>query len=374
MAGYLVLAELIARWNGFYRQAHEAAIQAHLPALDGLRGFLALAVFFHHAVISYFAYRTGTWAPPPSHFYALLGPVAVAFFFMITGFLFWSKAIRAGGRVQPLRLYTNRVRRLAPLYLFSVVGVLMVGAYLSGGDTHLSLWHSFTGLVRVLALGGLRWWPLFGMELGRINASVTWTLRYEWLFYLALPLVALLATPRRFVLAAVLAVGLAWFEFPWIYFLGGAAAAHLAQWPAAQRWARRRRLTPLYLAPLAALFVLPPGPNWLTPCLLWPAFLAIALGNDLLGLLRTRGAMCLGTVSYSTYLMHGIVLFCGLKLVNHACGIEGWSAGSYWLLCGVLGVVVVLLSCATYRWIEHPFLVRKAAAPAAAAMAGAGAV
>ncbi len=59
-----------------------------VATLDGLRGFLALAVFFHHAAIYHRFLLDGVWALPPSRFYALLGPVGVSVFFMITGYLF----------------------------------------------------------------------------------------------------------------------------------------------------------------------------------------------------------------------------------------------------------------------------------------------
>jgi peptidoglycan/LPS O-acetylase OafA/YrhL len=66
-----------------------------VTSLDGLRGFLAFGVFFHHAVITYFYLANGRWDTPPSRFYTLAGHIGVDMFFMITGYLFWSRLIRA---------------------------------------------------------------------------------------------------------------------------------------------------------------------------------------------------------------------------------------------------------------------------------------
>src|SRR5689334_15646159 len=66
-------------------------------ALDGLRGFAAISVFAFHVVVANGFMTTGQWAPPASGFYALLGPASVSLFFMITGFLFWTRLLSAAG-------------------------------------------------------------------------------------------------------------------------------------------------------------------------------------------------------------------------------------------------------------------------------------
>ena len=86
--------------------------------IDGLRGYLAFAVFLSHSSIWYFYLHFGRWDVPQSNFYTHLGQSSVTLFFMITGFLFWSKLL--DGRVQPIdwsRLYLSRLFRLVPLYL-----------------------------------------------------------------------------------------------------------------------------------------------------------------------------------------------------------------------------------------------------------------
>ena len=69
-----------------------------ISALDGLRGFLVIGVFLHHAAHWYMNIITGTWHGAPSQFYSNLGPACVALFFMITAFLFYGKILRNGGQ------------------------------------------------------------------------------------------------------------------------------------------------------------------------------------------------------------------------------------------------------------------------------------
>src|SRR5436190_2216663 len=78
-------------------------------AIDGLRGFLALGVLFHHALFRFNLATTGRWVIADTAFYTLLGQVAVMTFFMITGFLFWDRVQQ--GTTDWRHFYGARVRR-----------------------------------------------------------------------------------------------------------------------------------------------------------------------------------------------------------------------------------------------------------------------
>src|SRR5882724_11599099 len=67
--------------------AHRTAGQ-YFAGIDGLRGILAMNIFFHHSLVNYYYLQTGAWLLPPSNFYAQLGPMSVTMFFFVTGFLF----------------------------------------------------------------------------------------------------------------------------------------------------------------------------------------------------------------------------------------------------------------------------------------------
>lgn len=55
-------------------------------SIDGLRGFLGVSVFIHHASIWYVFAKTGAWELPKSNLYVHLGQTSVSLFFMISSF------------------------------------------------------------------------------------------------------------------------------------------------------------------------------------------------------------------------------------------------------------------------------------------------
>ena len=102
----------------FYRQVLAEEESGRFEALDGLRGFLALNVFFQHAVTSWFYFQTGVWEIVNIRFYRHLGGEAVILFLIMTSFLYWSKMIAQKGQVDEGYLYRSRFLRLAPMYVF----------------------------------------------------------------------------------------------------------------------------------------------------------------------------------------------------------------------------------------------------------------
>src|SRR5438105_476841 len=84
--------------------------EGRYASIDGLRGYLAFFVFVHHSAAWYYFLRTG-WQTP-SNLFSFFGPGCVAFFFMITGFLFFSKLLEAKEKpVDWTKLYMSRVLR-----------------------------------------------------------------------------------------------------------------------------------------------------------------------------------------------------------------------------------------------------------------------
>ena len=163
-------------------------------SIDGLRGYLALGVFLYHSCVWGYYSHTGKWGYPPSRFYVQLGDCGIALFFMITGFLFFSKIL--DGRTKPidwLRLYVSRFLRLTPLYLFVVVLLFIVVIFLSHGVLRAPLVKTLRGAACWLAFTIPGEPDLNGVKnTSIIMAGVTWTLLYEWLFYALLPVLALM--------------------------------------------------------------------------------------------------------------------------------------------------------------------------------------
>jgi peptidoglycan/LPS O-acetylase OafA/YrhL len=175
-----------------YRRELVVEDAARLTPLDGLRGVLCFAVFYCHAAITFAYLGDGRWEPTSSAFYTLLGSVSVGLFFCVTAFLFWSRALALGGEIQPYPFLRARLFRIAPLYVFSCLLVLAIAA---PRVNWLSL-SAVKGLTKMGMLGFHSQGELGGIDISIINARVTWTLQFEWGFYLALLGLALLARDR----------------------------------------------------------------------------------------------------------------------------------------------------------------------------------
>jgi uncharacterized membrane protein len=91
-------AWFLARRIPFYRRELSEPGSRELP-LDGLRGMAALMVMTYHAALACVWIKTGEWGATQSEVLQMFGPGGVTLFFMLTGYLFWAKARRSGGRM-----------------------------------------------------------------------------------------------------------------------------------------------------------------------------------------------------------------------------------------------------------------------------------
>lgn len=333
-------------------------------SIDGLRGYLALAVFLSHSSIWYFYVRSGRWEVPPSNFYTQLGQGSVSLFFMITGFLFWSKLL--DGRVQPIdwpRLYLSRVFRLGPLYLLTVACVVIVACYTSGFRLQESPAVVIGEVLQwlVFTIPGMR--PVNGFAETVPLAGAVWSLPYEWLFYACLPMGALcvrVVPPAFWLCVSTMVVGILTMVMPEVQvpvlyaFGGGIVAAGLVRVGAIRTmlvqgvWgavAMACLLTTLWLFPTA--YTLP------AVVILAGGFIIIACGNSLYGILEWPASVLLSEMAYSLYLLHSVVLFVTYRLVlgtkaSTLSSMEHWSI----VLC--LVPLLILLCYATFRFIEKP--------------------
>ena len=153
--------------------------------IDGLRGYLALMVASHHFYIFFGWALNGNWKAPEFTVFNNLGVFAVSVFFMITGFLFIGKIDRArlDGCLDFFGLMKSRVFRICPLYIFAVFITISL-------SFHATLYQLED--VHSIAKDIFKWIVFLGDSVNgyqdskRITAGVTWTLRYEWLFYFSL--------------------------------------------------------------------------------------------------------------------------------------------------------------------------------------------
>lgn len=315
--------------------------------IDGLRGFLAFGVFLYHAAIWYFYLRTGRWEVVPSRAFSHLGSSTVALFFMITGYLFFGKLLRSQpGQMDWWRLYVSRFLRIVPLYLLVLLFTLAV-----------------IYAIRVLQLdAGL---PPHIERTDRVvlvTAGVTWTLKYEWAFYFALPLLAWLAGRRPGLAWGVLSglvLGLQYrhmvLEVHSLAFLAGMCAAWLSRWAWFMRWAVTPLASGLALLALVMVVGVYNGP-YHQAAIVWLAlfFALVANGAHLFGLFRQRLTWVFGEITYSIYLLHGPLLFVWFRLVQGFPQASGLSPFMHWANILLLSPLLIALAYASFAWVEKP--------------------
>jgi len=344
--------------------------QTKYASIDGVRGFLAIFVFIHHSDVWYYFLRTKEWSFPPTYIYSHLGPTSVAMFFMITAFLFFSKLIDAyKGGLDWLKLYVSRIMRIVPLYLFAIGVLFLLVGYLSGFTL------SEPGQNVLLELG--QWIAFMEPDINLVYgtrlivAGVVWSLAFEWVFYFSLALVGRtffrIRTSQSILVFSV--AGLLLFLFILFYFypygvwrrmspfLGGIAAAFLVRNAKLRSWASQDGVA-LVLVP-AVIFVLffYPSVYEFVPYLVFTLmFIAVASGNSFFGILTHSFCRTLGQISYSIYLLHGILLFVTFELVFGVGRASQLSVWEHWLVVGICAIALVLLCSLTYHFIEKPFI------------------
>jgi peptidoglycan/LPS O-acetylase OafA/YrhL len=364
-AGLAALLLLVSTRPFAVLDAPSAAEAGRVSTLDGLRGFLALAVVFHHGAIYHVLLTGGGWRLPPSQFHAMIGPMGVAMFFMVTGYLFWRRVLRADGRLDWRSLYIGRLFRLGPLYLLAIA-IMFAVIFAATGPV---LAASIPALIGEIAL----WLPIGAIKGPKVNgfqdteqilAGVTWTLRYEWLFYLSLPLLAWLL--RRgwhrlrspaLVMAAALAITLFLPPNRDVYvtalFAIGMLTAALIE--AGWVWRVPDRLASLLVLGCLGATILGFGSAYDagSMLLLGGAFYLVTTGCTLFGLLTTRAARRLGHISYGIYLLQGLAL--ALFFRPDAMAAFGRSSPvAHWTLVLASVLVLVIAAALAHILIERP--------------------
>ena len=331
--------------------------------LDGLRGFLAFSVFVFHLIVTHEYIESGEWEPPRSRFYALLGPVGVSLFFMITGFLFWGKLLREQGRLRWIELYLGRVFRIGPMYLF----VVLVMLYIVFARTDFALQEPASevasSVLQWLALGFMNTEPnVNGYPATHVLAGVTWTISYEWGFYASLLAMAYFARAKTHILFVLTLLGIClagkMLLGNFIFGMGAVFACGMAVASMLHEKFLTRMPRPLAsalaLVSLAIIFLmLENGYGTDTLILLSIFFYLVCSGASLFGVLTCAAARRLGNISYSLYLMQGLVL----TLVFSISPIRDFAlqaAMNYWIIGGVCAMVLVVAAALGYGLIERP--------------------
>jgi peptidoglycan/LPS O-acetylase OafA/YrhL len=336
--------------------------------IDGLRGFLATGVFFHHAIIYHRYLQDGAWVVPPSNFYTQLGQSGVTLFFMITGYLFWGKVIASKRPLNWISLYIGRIFRIGPLYFVST-GLMLLIVFWDAGFALRETWPVV--LHQIAPLTALGWFTPGDQINGYqqpwvLIAGVTWTLRFEWKFYLfILPLSAvikhLLSAPLVLPLVGLLFYLISVYRHPdtanfgyAAFFVGMTCAALRARsWIGIQSKAADALASTILLVLMFFLFQLPTAYALHPFMILAAIFACISAGGSIFGLLRARFPRRLGEISYGIYILQGLALFAVFRqpwvkshLINSTLG--------YWSCVVVAGVLLISAAMLAHVGFEKP--------------------
>jgi len=371
------------------------------PELEGLRGLAAtLVLAFHTASLV-----NPTAGPPrgvlaPFLAFVSQGQTGVSLFFVLSAFLLSQPFLvgaRSGRAPSFARFYARRALRILPLYVLAVA----VAAALCA-QAPADLLKALPYLVFLNTHGG---W----VESLKPYSDVWWSLATEAQFYAVLPFAGWLATSQRgrWALGAMIAFSAAVFaafafqrvamrsleaQYSVLFslvgrgpiFLCGVAAAWLWLWhgnrlrAAAESaaWLRHGGADAVLLALLLALGLLLlrvaeigffiAEANWAVwhvyEGVLWAAVVLVVLLLPIRSrALFSRGPLVrIGTISYSLYLWHLPILYPLLTPFWVLGGpTAGWTPRS--TAAALLGVALSLgVSEFTYRFVESPFLRRKA--------------
>lgn len=328
--------------------------------IDGLRYLLAALVVFHHHGYSENLIKVGVWgSSDPALAYA--GTFGVAVFFMITGYLF--------GEIKKdtnwISFFIKRIFRIVPMCYVSSVACIVIAAYIGINNAWKINYNDFIYWFDG-GTSGIR--PvLFGYKYtNQINAGVTWTLYWEWAFYLSLPIVSLLFN-KRFTIGICIAIIAAlinlsdYLKIPnlnssfLLFFAIGILIRNIKS--------QFNYYTSSMLANSFAVAIMlyciffsnkHMAYNVLSALLIGVFFFFIASGVNLFGFITSKGSVLLGDASYSLYLTHGIGWFVMHKITIHY-GINE-NLFVYYVLQTLTWYAMCYISIKTYKYIEKPFI------------------
>ena len=340
---------------------------SRFESLDGLRGFLAISVFFHHFAVTYHWKIHGIWTkPPPEIYYLNYGKVGVAIFFMITGFLFISKISKSNEKIDWPKLYESRFFRIVPLYLFALALISLIVFHNSEYQLNSQPIDLLKQYIRWMMFqgGSINNYP----DTNIIIAGVEWTLRYEWLFYFLLPVLSIALWKGNIYtnLAVVVTIiylyihPVAFVIYPsadfstsnFIFFAVGGLASIIPKINNINiNFVRSKTVSTIVLTLAFGCIFYPHTFDLIHIAIISILFFLVVLGNDLFGLFRLKSTKLLGEISYSIYLLHGMVLYILFSQIPIA-NISEMTPSEYALLMPFLSVAVVLVSSVTFLLVE----------------------
>ncbi len=331
-----------------------STLEGRFVTIDGIRGFLAFGVFLHHSLAWFFYVKTKVWGGFSVNYYNHLGQGSVLLFFMITGFLFFNK-ILTSSTIDWQAFYLSRFLRIYPLYIVVFAVVFIVSLFM--GNSHV---FSFVNLIAIFK------WLIFAspslngfVDSKLVIAGVNWTLKYELFFYVFLPVLFFMLGKSKFfdiylslcVSALIfIAMGL---KFIFLYpFICGCMASvlYVKGFRLQSKFIKNTFSTICIFLMCVQLYFFATAYNIISILIYGVIFIFLVLGSDFYGLFSLKISRVFGELTYSIYLIHGIILFLGFNFFID----KEVSLYNFWLLVYLMTVIVIFLSFLSFIYIERP--------------------
>lgn len=342
-------------------------VAIQFPEIDGLRGYLAFFVFLHHGYIWQVFLKTQKWEDPESNLYNQFGETSVIFFFIITAFLFTLKLLNNKNREINWTAYIKaRFYRLFPMYFFSVVVIFILVAVLTQFKSQVSFLENLKSTLAWLFFSVVKNLDINGFEKTFIiNSGIAWTLPYEWAFYFLLPLIALFFKIKTnfkalitFTIAAAIIMILNKSSLRhFTGFLGGIIVACLVHKGKLRGILNQKKYTLLAFILLAAsVYFFNGGRKPIQIIIASVVFWMIASGNSFFGILSSNLSRKFGQLTYSLYLLHGIVLFILFRFIIGYENAKNLTETEFWLIITAAVFPLLFICQLTYKYIELPLM------------------
>lgn len=349
------------------RATGSPTIKSHLPALTGLRFFLAVWVVVHH--LTGRGMMLDSWVrslPEAAQSLVRGGYLAVGTFFVLSGFvLARSYSAKPWNRRNLVRYAASRFARIYPVYILSL---LIVSPFIIADK--LPLLGAKGGLLANYLLLLQGWTGTLPVNWN----TPAWSLSCELFFYLLFPLAAillyrlsgfsalLLAAATCLVPTVLRQLGVPDAWKPLLHFsdfVMGILVARAFDFLLSRRRSLAGRGQWFYLPAITIGGLLIANPEVVPASMslnsaLRPVnallLLGLALEGGVLGrALSTPRSVFLGKASYSLYILHIPVLWWYKGLIFHLYGIVPGA-----LLAAVFVTIVVAISAAVFHYFEEP--------------------
>ncbi|WP_265096551.1 acyltransferase family protein [Enterobacter asburiae] len=330
--------------------------------IDTLRGILAMTVFSHHFALTYHWKKTGLWGISDNAVISNLGSVSVSMFFLITGYLFFGKIVNFK-HIDWQKFSIERIRRIFPAYLF--VMMLVYITFLIESNSHINaaliVKSIFSSALFITT-------PLGNYDLAKLTSGVQWTLVYEAIFYLSLPICYLIfhnkVNIKSILMVAISALLIGCYsKMTYLYdqlfylFAFGGVSYFALRSELIKSICQNKYCSVVVI--LMISFTIIKTQYWTLEQMIFCfiCFTAIAGGCNIFGILQLSGLRKMGDISYSIYLSHGLILYY-LFSFKGGISISNIKESLYYLLLPLVSIPVTFISKLLHEKIERRYMIQ----------------